>query len=224
MHVYDALESRRSIRAFTGEPVPPDTLERILSAARHAPSGSNIQPWKVYVLTGAAKRRLSEAAIAFRRANRGVDCPQYQYYPTKWREPYQSRRRALGWALYSLLGIQRGQKDKMALQHDRNFLFFDAPVGMIFTIDADLELGSWLDYGMFVQSIMLAARAEGLHTCAQGAWVYHHDVVRQALPIPDTEKIVCGMALGHADEAAPENALHPDRVKPEEFVVYLDPK
>jgi len=220
LDVSEALVSRRSIRAFRPDPVPPETIERILRLAAHAPSGSNIQPWKVLVLTGAARQRLVDAVLDVRR-DPAAEGKQYEYYPTRWREPYQGRRRKLGWDLYGLLGIQRGETEKMRAQHDRNFLFFDAPVGLIFTIDRDLELGSWLDYGMFVQSVMLAARAEGLDTCAQGAWVYHHDAVRRALPIGDDEMIVCGMALGYADPDAPVNGLRAEREDPGVFARHL---
>jgi nitroreductase len=166
--------------------------------------------------------RFCTAVIENRRANGAEEDPEYQYYPVKWQEPYQSRRRELGWGLYGALGIQRGEKEKMAAQHERNFRFFDAPVGMIFTIDNDMELGSWLDYGTFLQTIMLAARAEGLHTCAQGAWVYHQGIVRNSLNLPSKEKIVCGMALGYLDEKDPSSHLETSRVTVDEFCIFMD--
>ncbi len=220
MDILTAINSRRSIRAFTAEDVSDETVRAILTAAARAPSGSNVQPWRVYVLKGAAKQALSAAVHADRNAHPGEETPQYQYYPTKWREPLQSRRRKVGWDLYTLLGIQRGEREKMFRQHGRNFDFFDAPVGLIFTIDADLEQGSWLDYGIFLQTIMLAARAYGLHTCPQAAWAYHHVPVRRAMALPDTELVVCGIALGHADETAIENTLTTERMTLDEFVVF----
>jgi nitroreductase len=145
----------------------------------------------------------------------------YKYYPAKWREPYISRRRKLGWDLYRLLGIGREEKDRMALQHSRNFRFFDAPVGLIFTIDRDLDLGSWLDYGMFLQNVMLAARARGLDTCPQAAIAQAHEILREELQIPETEQVVCGMSLGHAREDAIENTLLTEREPVAKFARFL---
>ncbi len=202
----DAMLSRRSVRAFSAEPVPRETVEAILALASRAPSGSNIQPWLVRVVAGAPLASLKRALHAS-GAGAAALKPPYEYYPVKWFEPYQSRRRALGWDLYGRLGIGKGDRERMAEQHGRNFLFFDAPVGLIFTIDRDLELGSWLDYGMFIQNVMLAARHFGLDTCPQAAIVYPHETVRRELAIPDKESLVCGMALGHALAEAPENGL-----------------
>src|SRR3954469_16701022 len=161
--VEEALMSRRSLRAFRPEPVPREMVERILALASRAPSGTNVQPWKVYALAGSAKDSLvREMHDAFMAHGEEGWKRAYEYYPTKWREPSLARRRKLGWDLYGLLGIGKGEREKTKVQHARNFLFFDAPVGLIFTIDDDLEKGSWLDYGMFLQSVMLAARAWGL--------------------------------------------------------------
>ncbi len=159
MTVEEAIAGRRSIRAFQKDkPVPRDVVEKILRTAGRAPSGSNIQPWKVWVLTGAKKDQLS-AEILARHAAGDDGQREYNYYPVKWREPYLARRRACGFGLYKTLGIGREDKQRMHAQHARNFSFFDAPVGMIFTMDRDMEIGSWLDTGMFLQSIMIAARA-----------------------------------------------------------------
>ena len=222
MDVFEAIETRRYVRAFRPDPVPRETVERLLAAAAWAPSGSNIQPWKVRVVTGEAWRKLCETVSAWRDAHPGEEDPDYAYYPKTWREPYLGRRRKLGWALYGLLGIGRGDKEKAFRQHGRNFLFLGAPVGTTSTTDQDTDLGSWLDHGTFAQTLMLAARGEGLHSCAQGAWVYHHPRVRQALGIPDSEKIVCGMALGYADAGAPENGLLPEREPVSGFARFLD--
>jgi nitroreductase len=221
MDVFEALATRRSIRAFRPDPVPRAVVERILDAAAQAPSGSNIQPWRVIVLSGAARERLCSALLeAHARGERPE--PDWHYYPRTWREPWLSRRRRLGWALYGLLGIQRGDTARMAAQHARNFTFFDAPVGLIFTLSHDLERGSWLDAGMFLQSVMLAARGLGLHTCPQAAFNEHHDVVRRVLGIPASETILCGMALGHADETAPVNDLRAERVRASTFAEFRD--
>jgi len=204
-----AITSRRSVRAFLPRPVPRATVEELLAVASRAPSGSNIQPWKVYVLSGEAKDRLSRAVAAAYDA--GEEHPEYHYYPTKWFEPYLARRRKIGWDLYGLLGIGRGDKARMHAQHRRNYRFFDAPVGLIFTIERDLEPGSWLDYGMFLQGIMVAARARGLDTCPQAAWMEFPRTIAGELGLPANEQVVCGMSLGYADPDPPESRLVTER-------------
>jgi nitroreductase len=211
-----AIASRRSVRAFLPTPVPRQTVEDILAVASRAPSGVNTQPWKVTVLTGAAKQALSEKIVAAHDANfaagsTGADVGEYDYYPTEWVPPYIDRRRKIGWDLYGLLGITKGDKARMHAQHGRNYSFFDAPVGMIFTIDRILRQGSWLDYGMFLQNIMVAARARGLDTCPQAAFIGFYNVM-----------VVCGMALGHADESAPENRLVTERAPVSSFARFVE--
>lgn len=219
----EALLSRRSVRAFKSDPVPLALVEEILALASRAPSGTNIQPWKVRVLAGAARDRLS-AAILEAYAREGPESLQrpYNYYPVKWREPYLGRRRKLGWEMYGLLGISRDNKAGMDAQYQRNYKFFDAPVALIFTLDADMELGSWLDYGMFLQSIMIAARARGLDTCPQAAFTQWHRIIAAQLGLPASEMVVCGMSLGHADPDAPENALVTEREPVAGFTRFLD--
>jgi LAO/AO transport system ATPase len=204
-----AIVSRRSVRRFLPRAVARETVEQILAVARHAPSSTNTQPWRVYALAGEAKDRLCEAVAAAYDA--GDSAPQVRYYPAQWFEPYLARRRKLGWELYTLLGIGRGDKAAMHAQHRRNFLFFDAPVGLIFAIDRRLERGSLLDYGMFLQNIMVAARARGLDTCPQASWLDFPHVIARVLELPEREAVVCGMALGYADTAAPEDRLAPER-------------
>lgn len=217
MDVLEALYSRRSVRGFLPDPVPRATLEAILAAAARAPSGSNIQPWKVRVTEGEEKRRLSAALRAAHDAGARV-ARDYHYYPRQWREPYLGRRRKLGWDLYALVGVARGDHAGAHAQRARNFDFFGAPVGLIFTLDRDLEQGSWMDLGMFLQSVMLAARHFGLDTCAQAAFCDHHDVVRAVLGLPDSEAVACGMSLGFADPAEPANALATERAPLADFV------
>ncbi len=209
--VDDAITTRRSVRAFLPTPVPRETVEHILAVASRAPSGTNTQPWKVRVLSGDAKDRLCEAALHAHTTEPDAHTYSYTYYPATIPEPYISRRRKVGWDLYGLLGIKKGEREKTHRQHGRNYVFFDAPVGLIFTIDKALEQGSWLDFGMFIQNVMIAARAQGLHSCPQAAWVKFHRVVIDVLDIPDTEEVVCGMALGYIDDSAPENALVTER-------------
>jgi nitroreductase len=215
----DAIAGRRSVRAFLPEPVARETVERILNIAARAPSGTNMQPWRAHVLAGAARDRLCAAVLASHEARAG-STPEYRYYPETFFEPYLSRRRKVGWDMYSLLGIDRGQGERMHAQHGRNFVFFDAPVGIIFTIDRRLEIGSWLDYGMFLQNVMIAARAFGLETCPQAAFASHHPVVRRALALPEEETVVCGMAIGREDTSAPINALRTERAPAREFASF----
>jgi nitroreductase len=218
--VLDAIASRRSVRGFLPTPVPRATVERILEAAARAPSGTNMQPWRVRVLTGAAKDRLSKAVYDTAMSEPGQHKSEYAYYPAQFPEPYLSRRRKVGWDLYGLLGIKRGENARMQAQHARNYLFFDAPVGMIFTIDRVLEIGSWLDYGMFLENVMIAARGFGLHTCPQAAFAPYHAVIRRELGIPETEVVVCGMSLGHADPDAVENRLVTERAPVSDFASF----
>jgi nitroreductase len=220
--VLDAIASRRSVRAFLPTPVPRETIERILAAAARAPSGTNMQPWRVRVLTGSAKERLSQAVVHAAATEPERHTSEYAYYPAQFPEPYLTRRRVVGWGLYGLLGIKKGEAEKMRAQHARNYVFFDAPVGMIFTIDRVLERGSWLDHGMFLENIMTAARGFGLHTCPQAAFAPFHRVIRAELDIPDSEIVVCGMSLGHEDTAAPENALRTEREKLASFVAFRE--
>ena len=177
-----------------------------------------MQPWKGYALAGAAKDRLVAAVQAVFDTEEPGHKQEVQHYPDEFFEPYLSRRRTVGWGLYGLLGIARGEAAKMKAQHRRNFQFFDAPVGLIFTIDRRLATGSWLDYGMFLQNVMTAARGRGLDTCAQAAWTNYHRAIRPVLGLDEMETVVCGMALGHADPDAPENNLVTDRAKARDFV------
>ncbi|WP_146591883.1 nitroreductase [Puniceibacterium confluentis] len=217
----EAITSRRSVRAFLPEPVPRETLRRILEIAGRAPSGSNIQPWHVDVLTGPALDRLTTAITdRFDAGDAGEET--YQYYPTLWREPYLARRRETGWGLYSTLGIARGDAARMRAQHRRNFLFFDAPVGLIFSIDRDLPIGSWLDTGMFLQSIMIAARGFGLDTCPQQAFAAYHQTIREVLALPDDRTVICGMAMGHADPSDPANRFETGRRAVEDYTRFHD--
>jgi nitroreductase len=219
-----AIVTRRSLRAFLPTPVPRPLIEEILQVAARAPSGTNVQPWRVTVLTGAARERLSAAIL------RVYDDPElrrehaeeYAYYPTEWVDPYLARRRKVGWDLYGLLGIGKSEKERMHAQHGRNYRFFDAPVGMIFTIDRILQQGSWLDYGMFLENIMIAARARGLDTCPQAAFTQFHRVIAEQLALPASEMVVCGMALGYADMSRIENTLETEREPVSGFARFLE--
>ena len=221
-----AIASRASVRAFLPTPVPRQTIEDILAVASRAPSGVNTQPWKVTVLTGQAKASLSNKILAAHDANAaaasvGADVGEYDYYPTEWVSPYIERRRKIGWDLYGLLGIGKADKARMHTQHGRNYRFFDAPVGLIFSIDRILRQGSWLDYGMFLENIMVAARGRGLDTCPQAAFIGFHHVIAEQLQLPAGEMVVCGMSLGYADESAIENRLVTERVPVSAFARFV---
>ncbi len=222
--VDETIDSRRSVRAFLPTPVPRETLEDILRIASRAPSGTNVQPWKVYVLTGNAKDQLSQKILAAYNdpEEAQTHTEEYPYYPAKWVSPYIDRRRKVGLDLYGLLDIKKGDAARMHAQHGRNYTFFDAPVGLIFTIDRIMQQGSWFDYGMFVQTIMLAARARGLDTCPQAAFTQFHRIIGEQLNLPENEMVVCGMALGYADESKPENKLRTERAPLEEWVRFCD--
>jgi nitroreductase len=206
--VEEAMLSRRSLRAFRSDPVPRETVERILALASRAPSGTNIQPWHVTVVAGEARARLTQAMYAeFMERGEEAWKREFDYYPSKWREPYLARRRKIGWDLYGLLGIGKGERERTHRQHARNYLFFDAPVGLVITLERDLPVGAWLDTGMFLQNVMLAARAFGLDTCPQAAIASAHPVLRRELAIPEEQVVVCGMSLGYARADAIENTL-----------------
>lgn len=219
-----AITSRRSVRAFLPTPVPRETIEQILSVASRAPSGTNTQPWKVHVLTGAAKDALVRD---IREAHddpqaRAQHTQQYDYYPTEWRSPYIDRRRKVGWDLYTLLGIGKTDKARMHAQHGRNYAFFDAPVGLMFSIDRVMQTGSWLDYGMFLQNVMVAARGRGLDTCPQAAFMQYHRIISKHLDLPEEQMVVCGMSLGHADTDAVANSLTTEREAVAGFARFLE--
>jgi nitroreductase len=223
-----AITSRMSARAFTPQPVPRQTITELLQVASRAPSGTNTQPWKVYVLQGASRSALVDKVCSAHdaiRANPALAADyreEYDYYPEKWVSPYIDRRRENGWGLYGLLGIGKGDKDKMHLQHQRNYKFFDAPVGLMFTIDRVMGRGSLMDYGMFMQNIMVAARGRGLHTCPQAAWNGFAKIILPHIGAGADEMLVCGMALGYADETDVVNTFHTPRVPVEEFTHWLD--
>jgi nitroreductase len=218
------IATRYSCRSFTTTPIPKAVLEDILSIASRAPSGTNTQPWNVWIVSGALKQKLSEQLI---EASRDPDAATqytepYPYYPQSWISPFIERRRKVGFDLYGLLGIQKGDRARMQEQNERNYLFFDAPVGLIFTTNTVMEQGSYLDYGMFLQSIMIAAKARGLDTCPKAALNPFHQIIKSQLSIGETETMVCAMSIGYANHDAPENQLRTERAPLEEWVKFLD--
>jgi nitroreductase len=227
--VDDAILTRFSCRQFDADaPVSRNDIEDILMVARRAPSGSNIRPWNVYIVQGASQRELSEKVCAAHDAvyrdpaESAKYVEAYDYYPAVWTSPFIDRRRKNGWALYQLLGIERGEKDKMHAQQQRNFRFFDAPVGMFFTVDRSLGRGALFDYGAFVQSIMLAARARGLHTCPQAAWNPYASIVLPHLGAGDSGMLVCALCIGYASESALVNTLRTPRDELASFTHWVE--
>lgn len=218
-----AISSRRSVRAFLDTPVDLAVVREILQVASRAPSGTNTQPWKVYVLTGDAKQRLSDEIVAtfLDPAKAAEHHEEYDYYPKEWIEPFIGRRRKVGFDLYGLLGLTKDDKDGMKQQHARNFKFFDAPVGLIFTVDRIMGKGSYLDYGMFMENVMISAVGHGLATCAQAAFSQFHKIIERQLNLPANEAVVCGMALGYEDKRAIVNTLKTSREPVTEFVKFI---
>lgn len=217
-----AIIDRKSTRQFLPRPVPRVLVEEILRIARHAPSGNNIQPWRVHVVGGSKRDELCTRVCAeFDKGPEAV-ANEYDYYPSEFFEPYLSRRRRTGWGLYGVLGIAKGDREAMQRQHRRNFELFDAPLALVFTIDRRLAQGSWLDYGMFLQNVLLAARARGIDSCAQAAWIDYYRVVGEVLGFAPEEQLVCVVALGYRDPEAAVNGLTTERCPLDEFVCFHD--
>ena len=226
--VDDAINGRQSVRQFLPKAVPRALIEHLLSLASRAPSGTNTQPWRAYVLQGNSLSSLVSQvctvhdAIARNPALAADYKEAYDYYPEQWVSPYIERRRENGWGLYGLLGITKGDKAAMHAQQQRNFRFFDAPVGLMFTLDRVMGRGSLVDYGMFLQTLMLAARGHGLDTCPQAAWNGFSKIILPHIGAGDNEMLVCGMALGYADPAALVNTFRTPRVVAADFTTWLE--
>jgi nitroreductase len=219
--VDDAINTRLSTRAFLPTPVDRATVEHLLKLSARSASGSNIQPWRVRVIAGEIKDRVTKSIFdAVARDGFEPYQREWNYYPVNWREPFLGRRRKIGWDMYSLLGVPKGDFEGTQRARMRNYEFFGAPVGMIFTLDEDLEIGSWLDLGIYLGTLMIAARGHGLHTCPQAAFADFHKVIRPILGIPEKEIIVCGMALGHIDPDAPINTLVSERAPLADFASF----
>jgi nitroreductase len=223
-----AIQSRFSARAYLPREVDKEVLEDLLQVAGRAPSGTNTQPWNVYVLQGARKDQLIQSvcqahdALAANPALAADYAEAYDYYPSEWVSPYIERRRECGFGLYGVLGIAKGEKEKMHMQHQQNYRFFGAPVGLVFTIDRIMGRGSLLDYGMFLQSVMVAARARGLHTCPQAAWNSFSKIIMPHVGAGENEMLVCSMSLGYADEAALVNTFQTTRVDAKTFTHWVE--
>jgi nitroreductase len=210
MDILTAIRERHSTRAFLDRDVEDNIIEQILDAARQAPSGANTQPWQVCVVKGDTRQAITDGIIAAREAGQEEN-PDYQYYPRQWREPYKGRRFATGMALYSALNIERADTERRTQAWYDNYRFFGAPVGLFFFIDKDLAQGSWLDLGMFIQNVMLAAMAFDLATVPQASLAEYPDIIRSTLQVPNTRILACGMSLGYADKKMPVNQYRVER-------------
>ncbi|KAA3625986.1 MAG: nitroreductase [Proteobacteria bacterium] len=221
MNVRDALKRRHAARAFLDRPVPRAAIERLLEAARRAPSGANTQPWEVFVVCGDTRRRLLGA---LEQAYRSGQPPRmdYHYYPERWREPFRARQVECGRLLYETLGIARGELDRRREQWIANYRAFGAPAVLFFAMPKDLEAGSYMDMGMFIQSVMLAACEEGLASCPQAALGQYPDIVREHLGIAAERFILCGLALGYEDTAARVNGYRTTRVPVSGFAKFFE--
>ncbi len=219
--IFEAMRGRASTRAYLDKAVPRDMVERVLEAARWAPSGVNTQPWLVWVASGATKKRIGDDIVAARQAGQEPN-PDYKYYPDKIGEPYRSRQKACGFALYNALGIQRQDIERRTEQWMKNYHGFGAPVELFVFIDSALEKGSWVDTGMFLQNVMLAARGCGLATCPQAAMAEFPDIVRGHLEVPPTLSLVCGVALGYPDWVHPVNGYRTEREPVANFTTWCD--
>ncbi len=223
MQVHDAIMSRRSVRKFLPKPVPMDSLRRIIEGAGMAPSGNNIQPWKLYVIGGEKKAALSADILdAIANGNPDDYQPEFPYYPTKWFEPFKTRRQETGSGLNDKLGIARDDPAARNAQMNKNSESFNAPIGLFVAFHRDLATGTYMDIGMFIENILIGARGEGLHTCGQAAFTWFHSVVRKHLEMPDEELLACGISMGFEDEGALENEFRVSKLAIEEFTTFLD--
>lgn len=226
--VDQAITSRHSVRAFLDQAVDQQTIKDILTVASRAPSGTNTQPWKVYVVTGQKRQEMIDRVCkAQLEVSQNPELAKqytetFAYYPEKWISPFIDRRRENGWGLYGLLNIQKGEKEKMAAQQLRNYQLFDAPVALYFTVNKVMGVGSKMDISMMIQNVMIAAKARGLDTCPQAAWNHFHPIVLDVLNAPDDEELVCTVALGYADPDHIVNTFITPRLPVEEFTVFLD--
>lgn len=221
MDVLEALNSRKSVRAYLDKEVEKQKIELILNSAKQAPSGVNTQPWNVYVVKGKKKKNIEDKMIELFEKSTTEDM-DYQYYPLTWEDPYKTRRKETGLLMYKTLGITREDKQRQKEQWMANYRAFDAPVVLYFTMDNFLEKGSYLDYGMFLQSVMLSATSLGLSTCIQAALAQFPQVVKDELNIPKDKILLCGIALGYEDATALVNSYRTGRVELDEFVTFVE--
>ena len=217
MDVTDAVLHRSSIRQFLADPVDDETLRSLLATAARAPSGGNVQPWRIYVVNGASMTRLRE----FLPTQLPFETTEYDIYPAKLTEPYRTNRFTIGEQMYALLGIGREDKEGRMRQFANNGDFFGAPVGVFCFVDRRMGPPQWSDLGMFLQTLMLLAAERGLATCPQEYWSVRHGAIRSFVGAPEDELLFCGVAVGYADESAPINALRSERMPLDEWVTFV---
>ena len=221
MRVSEAVNSRRSMRVFKPDPVAKADIEWIIENANRSASNGNLQPWKLYVTMGAARKRLSAAILSAMDVGDNGPGAEYNVYPQEMTPVYDTRRKLVGKQLYTLLGVPRGDAAGMLKQFRKNYEFFDAPVGMILCVEKRMGNGQWIDCGIFLDQLMLLAREKGLHTCPQAAFSRYQHVVRRELGIPDDQTVICGLALGHADPDVVPNSLITDRAPIQDFTTWF---
>ena len=227
-YVDDAICSRHSVRAFLDTPIETQVIKDILAVASRAPSGTNTQPWKVYVVTGTKRAELIDRVCSaqielYQNPELAAQYKEtFAYYPETWISPFIDRRRENGWGLYGLLGIQKTEREKMAAQQLRNFQLFDAPVALCFTVNKIMGIGAKMDISMMIQNVMVAAKARGLDTCPQAAWNHFHAIVLDVLDAPENEDLVCTVALGYADPNHIVNTFITPREPVENFTVFVE--
>ncbi|MEU0601671.1 nitroreductase [Streptomyces sp. NPDC006393] len=220
MDVYEAVRSRRAVRGFTDRQVPRETLERVLSAAAWSPSGSNIQPWHAYVVTGRPLAEVKKRAGERLAAGDPWDEPEYEQYPTALKSPYRERRSAFGAQRYGALGIAREDLEARQRAASANWDCFGAPAALFCYIDRDMGAPQWADVGMYLQTVMLLLRAEGLHSCPQMAWAKFHRSVAEVLSPPSELMLFCGMSIGFED--ATVDHVRTGRALLDETVTFVD--
>ena len=222
MQLAQILDKRKSCRAFLDRPVDPQLLRSIITKAARAPSNGNLQPWQIYIVTGAALASLKQTTKQLVDDQVPLQTPEYQVYPKPLKDMYDQRRQEIGEDLYRVLGIPREDKQKRRGQFAKNALMFNAPVGVFAYIDRSLSYGQWMDLGMYLQSVMLLCEGHGLATCAQGYWTFFHETVRQTTGASDDLMLACGIAIGFEDQDAPINKVRSSRVAVEDFAVFID--
>lgn len=217
MQVSEAVKARRSIRAYLDTPIPDELLKTLLEKASRAPSGGNVQPWRVYVLNGDTmdrfKRHVGECSEP--------ETPAYDIYPNKLKEPYRTSRFKVGEDMYALLKIPREDRGARIRRLMENYKFFGAPAAIFCYTDKQMGPPQWSDLGMFLQTLMLLAQEAGLDTCAQEAWSSRPETVASFLDVPQELTIFCGVAIGYKDPEAPVNSLVSDRQGVEEFATFV---
>ncbi|NQW54919.1 MAG: nitroreductase [Rhodospirillales bacterium] len=221
MRVSEAVNSRRSMRVFKPDPVAKADIEWIIENANRSASNGNLQPWKLYVTMGAARKRLSSAILKAMDDGDNGPGAEYNVYPQEMTPVYDARRKLVGKQLYTLLGVPRGDAAGMLKQFRKNYEFFDAPVGMILSVEKRMGNGQWIDCGIFLDQLMLLAREKGLHTCPQAAFSRYQHVVRRELEIPEDQTVICGLALGYADPDVVPNSLITDRAPIQDFTTWF---